>query len=430
MLDPALIVAVIVFIALAVYTLTGGADFGGGVWDAFASGPRKSAQRALISKAIGPIWEANHVWLILVVVLLFVCFPPAFAAISTALHIPLTLMLIGVVLRGSAFIFRAYDPDGTADGDHPWGVVFAVSSIITPIMLGVVLGAVVSGDLPINPDNGLVVTDFVSAWLAPFPILVGFTNLALSSLLAAVYLVHEARGNAELQADFRKRALIAGVATGAAALSTLIAASSGAPLLWDALVASSWAMPFQLLTGTVALSGLGALMMRKDDLARVLVMVLVVAVVTGLGLGMLPWIVPPDLTFTAAASPPLRAVAGAGGLGTGQLLVGAGVCVALCALQGQCPGRDERLTGNHRIPPPLRLGLGHLFNRVSHVPVVAEGVHKLRGPLPVELVHRPHRDRRSRRFGPRHQRIAVVDMQVHRHARVAGRRLDAHLWVL
>ncbi len=304
MVDPALIIAVIIFVALAVYTLTGGADFGGGVWDLFASGPRKSAQRALIARAIGPIWEANHVWLILVVVLLFVCFPPAFAAISTALHIPLTLMLIGVVLRGSAFIFRAYDPQGTADGDHPWGVVFAVSSVITPVMLGVVLGAVVSGDLTIDADTGRVLTDFVSAWAAPFPLMVGLSNLAFCALIAAVYLVHEAAGQPELQADFRRRALFAGVATGIAAFATLATARSGAPLLWAGLVESSWALPFQLLTGAVALLGLGAILRRKDALARVLIMVQVVAVITGLGVGLLPWIVPPHLTFSAAASPP------------------------------------------------------------------------------------------------------------------------------
>src|SRR5262245_55702390 len=96
-------------VSLTFYALMGGADFGGGVWDLFAFGPRKRAQRELIAEAIGPIWEANHVWLILVIVILFTAFPPAFAAIATALHIPLTLMLVGIVLRGSAFTFRSYD---------------------------------------------------------------------------------------------------------------------------------------------------------------------------------------------------------------------------------------------------------------------------------------------------------------------------------
>ena len=105
MLSIEVLISGAMMVSLTFYALLGGADFGGGVWDLFASGPRKQAQRELIAEAIGPVWEANHVWLILVVVLLFTAFPPAFAAISTALHIPLTLMLIGIVLRGSAFTF-------------------------------------------------------------------------------------------------------------------------------------------------------------------------------------------------------------------------------------------------------------------------------------------------------------------------------------
>src|SRR3954466_6248314 len=107
-----LVLGGVMVVALVIYVLMGGADFGGGVWDLLAAGPRRREQRALIEKALGPIWEANHVWLILVVVLLFAAFPPAFAAISIALHIPLTLFLVGVVFRGSAFTFRSYDARG------------------------------------------------------------------------------------------------------------------------------------------------------------------------------------------------------------------------------------------------------------------------------------------------------------------------------
>jgi len=103
------LVALLIMVALTVYVLMAGADFGGGVWDLLAGGPRRQAQRALVADAITPIWEANHVWLIFVVVLLFTCFPPAFARLAVDLHIPLMLMLIGIVLRGAAFTFRAYD---------------------------------------------------------------------------------------------------------------------------------------------------------------------------------------------------------------------------------------------------------------------------------------------------------------------------------
>ncbi|HEX5818753.1 MAG TPA: cytochrome d ubiquinol oxidase subunit II, partial [Gemmatimonadales bacterium] len=143
----ALVLAGAVMVALTAYVLMGGADFGGGVWDLFASGRRKQQQRALIAEAIGPIWEANHVWLILVVVLLFVCFPAVFARISVALHIPLTLMLIGIVLRGSAFTFRTYDSQRD-DVQQRWGAIFAIASLITPLILGVSAGAVATGNLP------------------------------------------------------------------------------------------------------------------------------------------------------------------------------------------------------------------------------------------------------------------------------------------
>ena len=212
-MTPALLVAGVMLVALVLYTLTGGADFGGGVWDLLATGPRKQAQRDLVDRSIGPIWEANHVWLILVVVLLFVCFPATFAAVSTALHVPLAVMLIGVVLRGSAFAFRHYDPlHGT--GAVRWGRVFALASLVTPVTLGVVLGAL-STDIAVDPSTGRVATDFVSQWLAPFPFAVGLFTLALFAFLAAVYLINEADSH-DLRADFRGRALASAVAVGAA----------------------------------------------------------------------------------------------------------------------------------------------------------------------------------------------------------------------
>jgi cytochrome d ubiquinol oxidase subunit II len=137
------LLAGIILIALNAYVLLGGADFGGGVWDLLARGPRKARQRELIAHAIGPVWEANHVWLILAVVLLFTCFPAAFARLAIALHVPLTLVLIGIVLRGSAFTFRSYG--GEQEQEKYWGRVFAVASLVTPVLLGVAVGAVASG---------------------------------------------------------------------------------------------------------------------------------------------------------------------------------------------------------------------------------------------------------------------------------------------
>jgi len=138
------IVAAITVLALNAYALLGGADFGGGVWDLLASGPRREAQRSLIADSIAPIWEANHVWLIVVVVVLFTAFPQAFGALGIVLHVPITIMLVGIVMRGSAFMFRSYGTRA-AHVRHRWGLAFAIASIVTPRLLGMIIGAISSG---------------------------------------------------------------------------------------------------------------------------------------------------------------------------------------------------------------------------------------------------------------------------------------------
>ncbi|MBV9463336.1 MAG: cytochrome d ubiquinol oxidase subunit II, partial [Verrucomicrobiae bacterium] len=177
-------IALVMLVALLLYALLAGADFGGGVWDLLAFGPRASKQRQLIARAIGPIWEANHVWLILIIVLMFTCFPVVFAALSIALHIPFMMMLIGIVLRGSAFAFRSYD-ERSASIQQRWGAVFAIASAFTPILLGVCLGAVTAG--PIFLPDSRFPPNFLSSWTKAFPWAVGMFTLALFSFLAAIY---------------------------------------------------------------------------------------------------------------------------------------------------------------------------------------------------------------------------------------------------
>ena len=294
-------IAGVMLISLIIYMLTGGADFGGGVWDLFATGPRAKTQRNLITNALAPIWEANHVWLIVIVVLLFVAFPVAFATIGTALHIPLTLMLIGIVLRGTAFVFRTYDDQ--SDKTHlRWSRVFAVASIITPIMLGVTLGAVASGTIHVDVETGTVDTDFFSSWFAPFPFAIGFFTLTLCALLAAVYLTLET-DNSELQEDFRVRALIAAVSVGAMAGISFLLSAKGAPSIRQGLGNSVWSIPFHILTGVVAVSAIWAIWRRYFQLARVLVPIQVVLIIFGWGLAQFPYIVAPNLTFSNTAAP-------------------------------------------------------------------------------------------------------------------------------
>src|SRR5262245_23058179 len=175
------VIAVVTLVSLILYALMGGADFGGGVWDLFARGPRRARQREAISEAIAPIWEANHVWLILVIVLLFTAWPRAFAAMMTALHIPLTAMLLGIVLRGTTFVFRKYDSKRD-NVQRRWSRVFGISSTFTPFVQGLTLGALATG--AIRVEGSLVRTGFFAGWLTPFALLCGLFALMLFAFLA------------------------------------------------------------------------------------------------------------------------------------------------------------------------------------------------------------------------------------------------------
>lgn len=316
---PARVVAGTILASLTFYALAGGADFGGGVWDLFARGPRAERQRRTIAHAIGPIWEANHVWLIVAIVLLFACFPLAFAAIGTALHIPLTAMLIGIVLRGSAFAFRSYGEESDRMQAR-WSRVFAVASTVTPVMLGVTMGAVASGEVRIDPATGQVTTDFVSAWLAPFPFCVGLLTLALFAALAAVYLTLEA-SDPELRDDFRRRGVAAAVVAGVLALAGLWLASRGAPLVFRGLTGRPWSWALLGLTAVAWVGSLGALAMRRFALARACVALLVALVVWGWALAQYPYLLPPDLTIDAAAAPVAVLRLTLIGLGVGALVL-------------------------------------------------------------------------------------------------------------
>ncbi len=297
---PELMLAGVLMAALVIYALGAGADFGGGVWDLLARGPRAKTQRELVERAIGPIWEANHVWLILVIVLLFVAFPPAFAALGTALHIPLALMLIGIVLRGSAFAFRSYGGAGDREASR-WGRVFAVASLVTPVTLGLSVGAVASGRMRIT--NERVITDFFSEWLAAFPFALGAFTLSLFAFLAASYLTLETADPA-LQDDFRLRALLSGALTGVLAFACLGLAREGAPLVFEGLTGRVWSWPFQITTGLTAVGALVALALRRFVWSRRLAIAQTALILLGWGLAQFPYLIPPDLTFAQAAAPP------------------------------------------------------------------------------------------------------------------------------
>src|SRR5450759_4939643 len=312
----------IIVVALNVYVLTGGADFGGGVWDLLATGPRRDRQRDLIAGAIGPIWEANHVWLVLVVVLTFTAFPAAFATLGTVLHLPLALMLVGIVMRGSAFVFRSYG-SRTWEQRRRWGRIFAVASTLTPLLLGLVIGSISTGAVGVPQDQPGAVpfrNVYVAPWWSPFPIAVGVLALALFAMLAAVYLAYETRDDA-LREDFRRRALAAAAAVFVAAFGALAFAHREAPMMRAGLVGSAWALPFQIATGVAALTAIGALWRRRYALARFAAAAQVSLILWGWALAQFPYVVPPSLTIRNTVAPRITLVLVAWALAAGAVLL-------------------------------------------------------------------------------------------------------------
>jgi Cytochrome bd-type quinol oxidase, subunit 2 len=291
--------------ALTCYLLTGGADFGAGMWSLFAFGRHGRKQRALIDQAIGPIWEANHVWLIVAVTILFTAFPSAFSLITTALHIPLSLMLIGIVLRGTAFAVRTHDisarVDGTSSTPLIWRYLFAGSSIITPALLGIGLGAIASGRLPAAMSPGSFTDRFVAPWLAPFPLSVGLLTTTVVAYLAAVYLLVEARDH-DLRRLFTRRAILSCCSVLVTAGLVFWLARDGAPGIYDRLRQTLLGMLAVVTAIGLLGASLFALWREAVKAARWFAIGGATVLLWGWALSQFPYLVEPHLTL-AHASP-------------------------------------------------------------------------------------------------------------------------------
>lgn len=302
-MSPELIVAGVTLLAVIAYAVLAGADFGGGIWDMFATGPRKDAQRDAIAHAMGPVWEANHVWLIFVIVLLFTAFPTAFAALSIGLFVPFHLVLLGIILRGAAFVFRAYSPQSSpkvarSPATQRWGAIFGAASAITPLLLGVSLGAVSTGSLRVI--DGQVQTAGTPPWLMPVALATGALALGLCAYLAAVYLMNETSG--DLREDFRRRALLAGTFVVGLSILTLPLLYLEARHLWANLI-SLRAAPILIAGVSAALLSGWALLVRRARLARVATVTQVICLLAGWGLAQYPYLIYPDVTLESAAAP-------------------------------------------------------------------------------------------------------------------------------
>lgn len=293
--------AVLIWLSLITYAALGGADFGGGIWDLFSLGPEQDQKRQLIVSALGPVWEANNVWLIYLVVGLYTAFPLVAATLAIALFIPLSLALIGVVLRGASFAFRTHFANSVTMKEI-WGRAFGIASAITPFLFGTCAAAVASGQIRVQ--HGHIPVALLNAWLTPFALTIGVMGLALCATIAPIYLTVEARKakNEQLANTFRTRAFIAGGILAALGILGLALSPSEAPLLWRGMLDHAlWAVIVTILIGIATGA---ALFLRRYQLARILIILETGALLGTWGLAQLPYIIPPDLTLTNAASPP------------------------------------------------------------------------------------------------------------------------------
>jgi cytochrome bd ubiquinol oxidase subunit II len=308
-------VAIVLGAGIAAYAVFGGADFGAGFWSLVAgSGGRGRRARELIDWAIGPVWEANHVWLIFVLVVLWTAFGSAFASIFSTLFIPLSLAALGIVLRGSGFAFHktARRFRGRALAEE----LFGVASLLTPFFMGTVVGAIAGGRVPVGNAAG----DAVSSWLNPLSLVIGALFVATGAYLSAVFLVSDARraDAPDLERYFGTRALIAAVVTGGLAAAGLVLLHSDARFVFDGLTGD--ALPLVILSLVCGLAVLLLLRRGARRGARPLAVGAVAAVIWGWGVAQHPYLLPQKLTIATAAAPSATL--------TGLLIV-FGVAVAL-----------------------------------------------------------------------------------------------------
>ena len=295
----------ILLVGLTAYALTGGADFGAGIWDLFAGSTQRGLpKRRFLEKTIAPIWEANHVWLIFVLVILWTGFPRAFAAITSTLIVPLTLAAIGIILRGAGFAFRSAVP--SLGEKRIFGATFALSSVMTPFFLGASAAAIATGRIPLGNAAG----DVWRSWWHPVGIYAGLLGVGLCAYLAAVYLTRDAEraGENQLVEYFRIRALIAGVVVGVGALAGLAVVATSAPRLFAALYHQS--LLFIVISSLGGVGSLALLVWRRFVLARLTASIAVGGILWGWAAAQFPDLLPGALTVDQAAadSASLRAI--------------------------------------------------------------------------------------------------------------------------
>ena len=291
----AVVVAAALFVGVLAYALFGGADFGSGFYDLTAGGAERGAElRTLVDHSIGPVWEANHVWLIYVLVTWWTAFPETFAAAMSTLILPMLMALLGIVLRGASFAFRKYA--ATIGQARLFGAIFAVSSVITPFFLGAVAGGIASGRVPAAGRG-----DLWASWLNPTSVFGGIIAVGTCAFLAGTFLCADARrsGQQNLAEQLRWRTLAVGSVTGIVVFAALIPIDRDAPTLADGL--QTQAAPLIVISALAGTATLVLIGVRRFAVARVTALAAVAAVVTGWGVGQYPWLLVDQVTIRAAA---------------------------------------------------------------------------------------------------------------------------------
>ncbi len=301
-----LLVLLLMLLGVTLYAIFGGADFGAGVWEFNLALRASKRERALINRAIGPVWETNHVWMIFVMVLFWGAFPTAFAAVSRALWLPLSLALIGIVFRGAGFVFRSYGSDDIRQ-ENLWTAVFALASTLAPFFLSASAWAIASGTLPVTAD-GHFTGDYLTGWISPMSIFGGFFGVGVCAYTASIYLTREAwmDEDRELTRVWRRRALLVGCIMGGFSLGGLAVMRSYAPELWARFLDHAL-----IFIGGSAACGVGSLVLLylgKFGSAALGSSGTVAFVIWGWGWAQYPILVPPSITVerAKAAEPVLR----------------------------------------------------------------------------------------------------------------------------
>lgn len=330
------VVGAILLAVLTLYAVLAGADFGGGLWDLLAGGERRGrAPRTLIQETITPVWETNHVWLIFALVVCWTAFPTAFAAVMTTLALPLWLAVLGIVLRGAGFAFRAEVTDLRAE--RALGATFAVSSLLTPFFMGTVVGAVAAGKVPLHGTGATL-----AAWTSPTSLLAGALFVAVCAYLAAVFLVGEAahRRDGRLERYFRRRAALAGAGAGVLSLAALVAVHSSNRALYDHLTGRALALV--LLAAVCGLAVNALLVGGRLRGLRPLAALGVAAVVWGWGVAQYPRLLPgTGLTLANSSAPHASLVALIVVFGLVVLLVAPAVALLFWLHGRQLLGSEE-----------------------------------------------------------------------------------------